>query len=61
MIDKNLNIIEKKLIKNDLFYIPRLNWIEFEILDEKTVIFVLANEVFDKSNSIFNFDVFKNI
>jgi dTDP-4-dehydrorhamnose 3,5-epimerase-like enzyme len=61
LIDKNLNITEKKLIKNDLFYIPRLNWIEFEILDEKTIIFALANEVFDKSSSIFSFDEFKNI
>jgi len=61
VIDKNLNIIEKKLVKNDLFYIPRLNWVEFEILDDKTVIFVLANEVFDKSVSVFSFEEFKKI
>lgn len=61
IIDKNLNIIEKKLIKNNLFYVPRLNWLEFEILDEKTIILVLANEVHNKSNSLFSFDEFKNI
>lgn len=61
LIDKNLNVTEKKLIKNDLFYVPRLNWLEFKILHEKTIIFALANEVFDKSTSVFSFDEFKNI
>ena len=61
LIDKNLNVTEKKLIKNDLFYVPKLNWLEFEILNEKTIILVLANEVFDKSISVFIFDEFKNI
>ena len=59
LIDKNLNIITKNLVKNDIFYIHRLNWIEFEILDDKTIIFALANEVFDKSISVFNFEEFK--
>ena len=61
IIDKNLNITNKKLIKNDIFYVPRLNWIEFEILNENTTIFALANEVFNKSISVFSFDEFKNI
>lgn len=38
-------LLKKKLIKNDLFYVPRLNWLEFKILHEKTIIFALANEV----------------
>jgi dTDP-4-amino-4,6-dideoxygalactose transaminase len=58
LIDKNLietnNIIEK----NKIFYIPKMNWLEFEILEANTIIIVYADEILNKSNSIHNFNEF---
>ena len=60
MTDKDSKKITKNLKKNDIFYVPRMNWIEFEILNEKTIIFVLANENIENSKSIHNFNEFIN-
>ncbi len=60
LIDKNLNETNIVLYKNDTFLIPRLYWLEYEILEENTVIMVLANETLEKSNGIFNYEEFKN-
>jgi hypothetical protein len=37
-----------------------MNWIEFEILNEKTIIFVLANQNIENSKSIYDFNEFIN-
>ncbi len=37
-----------------------MNWIEFEILNVNTNIFVMVNEILSKSTSIYNFDDFIN-
>ena len=60
LIDKNLNITEKKLFKNDIYLIPRMKWLEYEILTEKTIMLVLVNETLYNSKGIFNFEEFKN-
>ena len=60
LIDKNLietnNIIEK----NQILYIPKMNWVEFQILEANTVIMVFADEILAKSTSIHSFNDFKN-
>jgi dTDP-4-dehydrorhamnose 3,5-epimerase-like enzyme len=58
LIDKNQYEIIKKLAKNEYIYIPKMNWVEFEILNKNTIIFVLADEIMSESKSIFNFDEF---
>jgi len=59
-IDSNLNEKNKIIKKNEIYYIPRMNWIEFEILNVNTNIFVMVNEILSKSTSIYNFDDFIN-
>ena len=61
LIDKynNANIIQ--LYKNDAFYIPKNVWIEYNILDSKTIIFVLCDREFDTSISEFNFNKFMSL
>ena len=58
----DLNMTEKitELGKNEIHFIPKLNWMEFTILDSNTVIIVLADEILSKSESIHDFEVFKN-
>jgi dTDP-4-amino-4,6-dideoxygalactose transaminase len=60
LIDKNLNKKEFKLNKNETCLIPKMNWLEYEILDKNSVILVLANENFDLSKSVFEFEKFIN-
>lgn len=60
IIDKNLNNTIKIMEKNDCILIERMNWIEFEILMENTLILVLANEDHYNSKGIFNFEDFIN-
>ena len=48
------------LVKNDSILIPKMKWLEFEILDKDTIIMCLADENYDNSVSIMDFDVFKN-
>jgi dTDP-4-amino-4,6-dideoxygalactose transaminase len=61
----SIKLIDKKLIesihiieKNEIFYIPKMNWIEFEILDSSTIIMVFADEILNKSRCIHNFSEF---
>lgn len=58
LIDKQLNESVKKITKNEYIFIQKMNWIEFEILKQETVIVVLANENLDNSISISNFREF---
>lgn len=58
LIDKNQFIINKKLIKDEYIYIPKMNWIEFEILSSDTIIIVLVDEIMEKSKSIHDFNEF---
>lgn len=60
LISQNLSELNHSLIKNDSIFIPKMKWIEFEILDKDTIIMCLADETYDKSISISDFDVFKN-
>ena len=60
LIDKNYNEIVSLLQKNDIKYIPKLNWLEFKILDIDTVILVLVDEILSKSKSIYNYEEFIN-
>ena len=59
LIDKDLNITEKILLKDDIFLINRMNWIEYEILEKNTKILVLANETLNDSKSVSDFEDFK--
>lgn len=61
LLDKNNNNFEKKLKKDDILYINSMNWIEYEVLNEKTIILVLGNETIEESKIIKNFEEFISI
>jgi hypothetical protein len=61
LIEKNQNEYKYTLDKNDYIFIPKMNWIEFEIIRENTIILVLANEILSKSKSVHNFNEFINL
>ena len=58
LINKKNESIEKKVIKDQYYFIKSNNWLEFEILEKDTNIIVLANETLSKTKSIYNFDEF---
>jgi dTDP-4-amino-4,6-dideoxygalactose transaminase len=58
LINKDKSEIIVKKNKDELYFIPRNNWIEYEILDKNAIILVLANEILSKSVSIKNFNEF---
>ena len=60
LININSNVTEIKLNKNDTCLVPKINWLEYEILDNNSIVLVLANEIFEKSKSIHNFEDFLN-
>jgi dTDP-4-amino-4,6-dideoxygalactose transaminase len=60
LIDKNLNETINIINKNNIFYIPKIKWIEYEILVENTIIMVFVDEILSKSKSIFNIEEFIN-
>lgn len=60
LINKNQIETSKKLVKDEYIYIPKMNWIEFEILSSNTIIIVLADEIMEKSLSIYNYNEFIN-
>lgn len=60
LIDKNLKETINLLQKNDIIYIPKMNWLEFKILEIETVIIVLVDEILSKSISIYNYEEFIN-
>lgn len=57
-ITKDRHETEKVFHKNEVCYIKRQLWLEFQALDKNTLILVLANEKFSKSFSEYNFDKF---
>lgn len=60
LINKEKNIHNQILNKNDYILIHKMNWVEFEIKNEHTIIMVLADEILSKSKSIHNFNEFLN-
>jgi len=58
LVDKNLNKKEINLYKNDIYLIPRMNWLEFEVFNKDTIILVLVNETLNNSKGIFSYDEF---
>jgi gentisate 1,2-dioxygenase len=63
-----LKLTNKKLVEEsvelneeDIYFIPKLHWIEFEILDKNTILLCLTNKIKEDSVSEHNFDNFKNI
>lgn len=51
--------VETKIIgKNETYFVPRMKWLEFEILSDDTIIVAMANEILSKSVSVHNFDDF---
>jgi dTDP-4-amino-4,6-dideoxygalactose transaminase/mannose-6-phosphate isomerase-like protein (cupin superfamily) len=60
LIDKNQTESITTLYKDEYIYIPKMNWVEFEILSSNTIIIVLANEIMEKSKSVHNFNEFIN-
>lgn len=60
LIDLHMNEKITELGKNEIHFIPKLNWTEFKILDNSTVIIVFVDEILYKSVSIHDFEIFKN-
>jgi hypothetical protein len=58
LTDKNLNVTETILNKNDTKIIPRMNWLEYEMIDISSIILVLANEIFGNSISVRDYETF---
>jgi len=61
LIDKELKKDITIVNKDNLYYIPKLNWIEIEILDNNTTILCLADRNINESVSIYNFKEFINL
>ena len=61
LIDKKNNCIIHSLQSNEAYYIPKNIWVEFEILDNNTTIFVLCDREFESSKSIDNFEEFLSL
>lgn len=61
LIDKNQFVTTKKLAKDEYIYIPKMNWVEFEILSANTIIIVMVDEIMEKSKSVHNFNEFINL
>ena len=56
IIDTFNNKIIKTLKKNDTYHINKMNWVEYKILSDKTIILVLVNETLENSNIITDFN-----
>jgi hypothetical protein len=61
LIDKELNKEITIVNKNNIYYIPKLKWIEYEILNNETIILCLVDKNLDDSISINNFEDFKKL
>ena len=61
LIDKKLNETIKLLKKNDIIFITKMNWLEFNILDSDTTILVFVDEILSKSLSTYNYEEFINL
>jgi len=60
LINQKQEKIIKILHKNDIYLIPKNYWLTYKILDNNSIILVLANEILSKSISVFNFEEFSN-
>jgi dTDP-4-amino-4,6-dideoxygalactose transaminase len=61
LTDKYLNT-ETSIVNNDsLYYIPKLKWIEYEILENNTIMLCLVDKEINESVSVNNFDEFKKL
>ena len=58
MIDKNSNSETCIVNKDSLYYIPKLKWIEYEILDKDTIILCLVDKNINESIAINDFEEF---
>ena len=47
-----------ELSKNDIYYIPTMKWIEYEILESNTIILCLADKIMSESCSIHDYGKF---
>lgn len=60
LIDKNSSKETCIVNKDNLYYVPKLKWIEYEILDKETIILCLVDKDMNESISICNFEEFIN-
>jgi hypothetical protein len=44
------------LVENDFIYFPKNNWLNFKILDEKSILTILVNKILNESISIYDFN-----
>lgn len=61
LTDKKLNKEIKIVNKNEIYYISKMKWIEYEILDNNTIIVCLVDKSMSESNIVNNFDDFINL
>jgi dTDP-4-amino-4,6-dideoxygalactose transaminase len=56
----NKELVEKcvELNEDDIYYIPRLHWLEFDILEKNTIILCLTNKIKEESISEHDFEKF---
>jgi hypothetical protein len=60
LIDKNSTKETCIVNKDNLYYVAKLKWIEYEILDKETIILCLVDKDMNESISICNFEEFIN-
>jgi len=56
--------LEEKIVElneDNIYYIPRLHWLEFDILEKETILLCLTNRIKEESISEYNFENFKNL
>jgi len=58
LIDKNSNSETCIVNKDSLYYVPKLKWIEYEILDKDTIILCLVDKNINESIAINDFEEF---
>jgi hypothetical protein len=58
--NQNNQKLINKIGKNETFFIPKQSWVEYKILEPDTIILVLADEIYEKSICIQNFEEFLN-
>lgn len=61
LIDKSQNSITHDLHKDSVYFISKMLWIEYEILEPNTIIFCMADKSLKESHSIRDFNEFLSI
>lgn len=59
--DKEGNKLQKVINKNETIFIPKMNWIEYEILEKDTVVLVFADQILENSMSERSYNSFISI